>query len=674
MLTITGGKLTTWRRMAKQVVDRMVEREGRDAPCRTDDIPLGMAAREGDLDRRRAWPRVTCPAGYRGPARLPLRARRPQRARLAGERPELAAADRRWPARPARRGRRSPPGSSRRARSPTCSCGAPGSGCSRPRSCERASRSRRSPRRWRELGWDDARAAGRERSAGSRTRPPRGSTRPREESRSVSLRGRWPATRTSSISPTCTSARPTPGSPATACCAATSWSRRSRRDRREATPESEPVEPDEADTDESVIEATVLDDKEETPVEPDRRAPRAATSAATSPDRRRCAGVLELTPQGYGFLRLDGLTPSDDDVYVSASQIRRCELRPGDEVAGPAREPRRGERHRALVHVDRVNGDEPQRGAPRVRRPCPGAARAADPARQRPDDVLAAGGRPARPARLRPAGPGPRGRRARAARRCCARSRRAAAAVDDRALIVLLIDERPEEATAWREALPDAEFAIATAELAPGEQVRTAELALERARRLAEAGVDAVLVCDSLSRLALRRRRHGRGQAAVRLRARTRRRRVADRGRDRRLRRRGDEGEAERAVITTESSLVTLDPELAAAGIVPALVASECRVSNEEQLREADELEAVRKLRRLLTDLDRREAADALARADRGVVLERRAARLALASGGRRGRPRRARARARSARRRDPAARSRRCASRRRRRRRARPP
>jgi glycerol-3-phosphate dehydrogenase len=50
MLTITGGKLTTWRRMAKQTVDRMVERAGRDAPCRTDEIPLGMAASESELD------------------------------------------------------------------------------------------------------------------------------------------------------------------------------------------------------------------------------------------------------------------------------------------------------------------------------------------------------------------------------------------------------------------------------------------------------------------------------------------------------------------------------------------------------------------------------------------------------------------------------------------------
>src|SRR5213592_4076314 len=71
-------------------------------------------------------------------------------------------------------------------------------------------------------------------------------------------------------------------------------------------------------------------------------------------------GVLEITRQRYGFVRLRGLDPHPDDVYISASQVRRCELRPGDEVSGPARAPRRGERHRALVHVDRVDGGDPQ--------------------------------------------------------------------------------------------------------------------------------------------------------------------------------------------------------------------------------------------------------------------------------------------------------------------------
>jgi glycerol-3-phosphate dehydrogenase len=65
LLTITGGKLTTWRRMAKQVVDRMVERAGRVAPCRTADIPLGMAAGEGELDPPEGLDEADLPDGYR---------------------------------------------------------------------------------------------------------------------------------------------------------------------------------------------------------------------------------------------------------------------------------------------------------------------------------------------------------------------------------------------------------------------------------------------------------------------------------------------------------------------------------------------------------------------------------------------------------------------------------
>jgi glycerol-3-phosphate dehydrogenase len=90
MLTITGGKLTTWRRMAKQVVDRMVEREGRVAPCRTDDIPLGMAAAEGDLDPPNGLAESELPPGYH--ERLGFRYGHAGREvlRLCGERPELA--------------------------------------------------------------------------------------------------------------------------------------------------------------------------------------------------------------------------------------------------------------------------------------------------------------------------------------------------------------------------------------------------------------------------------------------------------------------------------------------------------------------------------------------------------------------------------------------------------
>jgi glycerol-3-phosphate dehydrogenase len=91
MLTITGGKLTTWRRMAKQVVDRLVEREGRVAPCRTDDIPLGMAASEHELDPPDGLDEADLPPGYR--ELLAFRYGHAARnvLRLAGERPELAA-------------------------------------------------------------------------------------------------------------------------------------------------------------------------------------------------------------------------------------------------------------------------------------------------------------------------------------------------------------------------------------------------------------------------------------------------------------------------------------------------------------------------------------------------------------------------------------------------------
>ncbi len=214
-------------------------------------------------------------------------------------------------------------------------------------------------------------------------------------------------------------------------------------------------------------------------------------------------GVVEITPQRYGFLRLDGLEPGPGDVYLSASQARRCELRPGDEVSGPARPPRRGERHRALVHVDRVNGLEPLA----VDRPEFDQLTPIIPKRRVPLDREGVDALTRAVDLLAPLAFGqrvlvmaaPRSGRTTLLRRLAT----AVARLDGPELIVLTIDERPEEATAWHQALPDAEIAAATAELAPAEQARMAELALERARRRAEAGADVVLVVDSLSRLAV---------------------------------------------------------------------------------------------------------------------------------------------------------------------------
>jgi transcription termination factor Rho len=362
------------------------------------------------------------------------------------------------------------------------------------------------------------------------------------------------------------------------------------------------LEPDEIPAEGAVIAADqerAVEIDAEGPLEPDADEPTVEVS-----------GILELTRQRFGFLRIAGLHPHPDDVYISASQVRRCELRPGDEVAGPAREPRRDERHRALVHVDRVNGEEPLAEArpifdalpptpPEQRLPLDG-----DPA-----DVLLRAVDLLAPLAL--------GQRVlvRAAPRTVGTSLlRAIArgAIDARLhLLALLLDESSDDETAWREEMPQAELGVATEEMAPRDRVHIAELGLARARRLAEAGEDVVVVCDSLSHLALA---GGNADEVKRL-----------FGSGRNLAGGGsltvvgslladppDEAEAERAIFTTESALITLDPELAAQDVQPAIVARECRVTNEDQLRGADEFEAVRRLRAELADLDPAEASRVL--------------------------------------------------------------
>src|SRR4051794_6217819 len=330
----------------------------------------------------------------------------------------------------------------------------------------------------------------------------------------------------------------------------------------------------------------------------DREAPEreAKPERQAKPERERLeeaetedvVGVLEVTPQRYGFLRFGGLEAQTDDVYVSASQIRRCELRSGDEVAGPARAPRRGERHRALVHVDRVNGTEP----PTDERPGFDELTPVLPRRRVPlgesNEVLVRAVDLLTPLAL--------GQRVlvtaapRSGRTTLLRAlARAISAQEGLELIVLLIDERPEEATAWREALPDSEVVSATADAPPEDQVRVGELALERARRLAESGSDGCLVVDSLSRLAVASSSAGgRGSDVAEVKS------LFGSGRELSEDSAGsltviativegaeDDGAAERAVVTTESSLIALDPELAAAGIFPSLRVADSRVSNE---------------------------------------------------------------------------------------------
>jgi transcription termination factor Rho len=322
-------------------------------------------------------------------------------------------------------------------------------------------------------------------------------------------------------------------------------------------------------------------------------------------------GVLDRMPQGYGFLRLSGMSEAEGDVYVSASQIRRCELRPGDQVTGPARQPRRGERHRALVRVESVNGQSPEgdrkhfedlTAAPPHRRLLPLDA---------PGDPLV------RAADL--LGPLAFGQRVlvlaqpRSGRTTLLRALGTAIAETGAHVCVLLADERPEEVPLWERALPQAEIFAATADQEPRDQIRAAELAMGHAKRLAEAGEDVVVLIDSLSRLALGYRDPARVK------------RIFGAGRE--LDEEGsgsltviatvldsdDKGaEVREALETTENLLLRLDAGLAAKGIVPALVAADSRASGEDELRDADELEKVRGLREQLADMDAEQAAQAL--------------------------------------------------------------
>ncbi len=327
-------------------------------------------------------------------------------------------------------------------------------------------------------------------------------------------------------------------------------------------------------------------------------------------------GVLEITSRGHGFISPEGPDAGDEDIYVSPSQIRRCELEAGDVVAGPARKPRRGERHPALVHVDKVNGADP--GAERTkfeeleavapnRRLSLAGEKASDEDKLllRSIDLLT---------------PLARGQRVLVnATRGSGRTTllRALAAelgkVEDLEVIVALIDERPEEETSWRELASGTELEIAGADMRPGEQLRVIELAVAKAKRKAESGADVALIIDSLSRLAVAADDPGAAKP------------IFGAGRETDGDESGsltviataltgeDDGGVARALATTENSLITLDGDLSAAGVYPAIVVAECRVTGEEKLRSEAELTAARALRSKLAELSPREAAEHLA-------------------------------------------------------------
>jgi transcription termination factor Rho len=219
----------------------------------------------------------------------------------------------------------------------------------------------------------------------------------------------------------------------------------------------------------------------------------------------RGEGVLEVLPEGYGFLRSQdwNYLYGPDDIYVSPSQIKRFDLRTGDTVMGQVRPPKEGERYLALLKVERVNGDEPDRAKHRV---------AFDNLRPRyPDNRIhletAGGDLSLRVMDLiAPIGKGQRGLIVAPpkAGKTILMQKIANAITENHPevhLIVLLIDERPEEVTDMQENVR-AEVISSTFDEPADRHTQVAEMVLEKAKRLVEHGRDVVILLDSITRLA----------------------------------------------------------------------------------------------------------------------------------------------------------------------------
>jgi len=219
----------------------------------------------------------------------------------------------------------------------------------------------------------------------------------------------------------------------------------------------------------------------------------------------RGEGVLEVLPEGYGFLRSQdwNYLYGPDDIYVSPSQIKRFDLRTGDTVLGQVRPPKEGERYLALLKVERVNGDEPEKAKHRI---------AFDNLRPRyPDQRVhlesASGDLSMRVMDLiAPLGKGQRGLIVAPpkAGKTILMQKIANAITENHPevhLIVLLIDERPEEVTDMQENVK-AEVISSTFDEPADRHTQVAEMVLEKAKRLVEHGRDVVILLDSITRLA----------------------------------------------------------------------------------------------------------------------------------------------------------------------------
>ena len=233
----------------------------------------------------------------------------------------------------------------------------------------------------------------------------------------------------------------------------------------------------------------------------------AADAAEASPEsdgKYDVEGILELADDGFGFLRFDNFLTSNKDIYVSPTQIRRFGLRTGDKILGIARKPRGTEKFGALLYVKTVNGFDPMTAK---RRPHFDNLTPIFPDEKivlenssidlstRVMDLVA------------PIGRGQRGlivAQPKAGKTVLLK--KIAASVEDKypdiELIVLLVDERPEEVTDMKRSLKHSEVIYSTFDEETKHHVKVAQMVIERAKRLAEAGKDVMILLDSITRLA----------------------------------------------------------------------------------------------------------------------------------------------------------------------------
>lgn len=221
-------------------------------------------------------------------------------------------------------------------------------------------------------------------------------------------------------------------------------------------------------------------------------------------DRPEVEGILELAEGGFGFLRFSNFLTSTEDIYVSPTQIRRFNLKTGDKINGISRRPNEGEKFGALLYVNTVNGDEPGVSMkrpefeeltpvfPNERITLEGASRELS---MRLIDLVAPIGKGQRGLIVAP----PKAGKTTLLKQIANSIERSHPEIE---MIVLLVDERPEEVTDMKRSLHGGDVIYSTFDEMPQHHVKVAKMVLSRAQRLVEHGKDVVILLDSITRLA----------------------------------------------------------------------------------------------------------------------------------------------------------------------------